>query len=186
MENAFPPSFPGLTLLQTLLSCYHCGLYSPFREATGGAGLAVSSQQFLSALSLSFPLLQPGSSVEIFPQGISVLDTWSISFFSSSSASFSALGIPSAISHSSSLLSFPVWHFLALSPLSLRLHRPGCRAQPCHEVGPLEPSGTVCVQHGAAPASSHRAALWSLTVPGYGQPAQMPLPCDTFIVMKAC
>lgn len=65
------------------------------------------------------------------------------------------LGVPSAISHSSSLLPFPVWQFLALNPLSLRCHHLGCR----QVMQVMELAGTGCVQQGAAPASPHRAAL---------------------------
>lgn len=65
------------------------------------------------------------------------------------------LGVPSAISHSSSLLPFPVWQFLALNPLSLRCHHLGCR----QVMQVMELAGTGCVQQGAAPAPPHRAAL---------------------------
>lgn len=86
-------------------------------------------------------------------QGNLCSSIWSIS----SPSSFTNLGVCRVVSHSS-------------SPLPLTLH---CRilpflnclfpevplgrgAQLCPAAGPLELSGTGCVQHGASPVSSHR------------------------------
>ena len=52
-----------------------------------------------------------------------------------------------------------------LNLCSQRHRHLGCWVQLCPAVGPLEPAGTGCVQHGAAPTSPHR-----------GHPAAPPLP----------
>lgn len=123
---------------------------NPAQVAQGGWAWLVSVH------SMSLLLLLPSHTVILLQHGLSMGCTVNIcSSFWCTSSSYSNLA---AISHSFCYLLLSLWEVFCpfLNSPSQGCHHPGRWAQLCPGVGWLEPVGTICVWHGATPASADR------------------------------
>lgn len=157
--------FPRLSFFSVARNSLH-----PKGMGNGGCGLSITAPSccsFLFALfcSTGEALCRPhflSGNKRLLQRRVCVLPRSSCSaVWSTTSLGTSVIDFCRAVSQTfSTLLSHncctAFWPFLRHSPQRC-LHL-GCRAQPCPAVGPLEPNGTSCVQHGADLTSTHSGA----------------------------
>jgi len=103
----------------------------------------------LQGLSTCSSLLSPGAA------GDPCQDAWS----TSSRLPLSSQGSQGCSSHFFPHSSWPGSVLLFLTQTAPRHRHGSCGAGPCPVEGPLEPTGTARVRHGAPPAASHSARL---------------------------